>query len=355
MQTQRWAVLGALAVTLIAAAPLHAQDSAAASALYDKGFAEMQAGKFATACPALAESYRLDPLPGALFTLADCEAKAGRLATAVARYDEYLAMFARMTPKEQTGQRGRDKLAAAAKVSLVPRVPTITLKLPASAPPGTQVMRDGLLLNTPALGMALPVDPGEHVITTQAPGGPKHEQRFTIGEGEKKEVDLEVVPPPAPEPSAAAPSQSAPVAPASSAIPVPKAPSSAADQRGPKQVPRGGSSHTGAWVFGGIGLAGIALGSVMGVMTLGKKSTVDKECKGTACSDAGMEAVEDGRTLGLVSTIGFGVGAAGVATAVILLLASSGGEKRSEARPRLQPIVGSPGHAGAVMGIRGCW
>jgi hypothetical protein len=120
-------------------------------------------------------------------------------------------------------------------------------------------------------------------------------------------------------------------------------------------VHKGGSSHTGAWIIGGIGLAGIAVGSVMGVMALGKKSTVDKECNDLACSDAGMTAVDDGKKFALVSTIGFGVGAAGLATSVILLLASSDSPKPSDARTKIRPIVGSHGTSGALFGVQGAW
>src|SRR5438477_5379956 len=86
-----------------------AQDLAAAEALFNKGLADMQAGHYDTGCPSIAESYRLDPRPGTLFTLAECEAKGGKLATAVARYEDYLQLFARLTPDQQAKQKGRER------------------------------------------------------------------------------------------------------------------------------------------------------------------------------------------------------------------------------------------------------
>ena len=65
----------------------------------------MLAGRYDTGCPELAESYRLDPAPGTLFTLAECERKGGNIATALARYDDYLQLFNRMSPDEQAHQR----------------------------------------------------------------------------------------------------------------------------------------------------------------------------------------------------------------------------------------------------------
>src|SRR5262245_36397156 len=88
-----------------------AQEAGAADALYERGLADMKDGRYETGCPALAESYRMEPKPGALFTLATCESRWGRLATAVAHYDEYLRLFARLSPQEQAKQRGRDQVA----------------------------------------------------------------------------------------------------------------------------------------------------------------------------------------------------------------------------------------------------
>src|SRR5260221_14760041 len=96
----------ALALSLPAANAL-AQDVSTAKAMFDKGVQDMEAGKFDSGCPALQESYRLDPRPGTLFTLAECFAKGGKTASAVARYEDYLNVFSRMTPEEQGKQHGR--------------------------------------------------------------------------------------------------------------------------------------------------------------------------------------------------------------------------------------------------------
>jgi hypothetical protein len=49
-------------------------------------------------------------------------------------------------------------------------VPTLTLLLPANAPAGTTVTRNGETLGSAALGLPLPVDPGRYEIVTRAPG-----------------------------------------------------------------------------------------------------------------------------------------------------------------------------------------
>ncbi|APR80132.1 Hypothetical protein A7982_05479 [Minicystis rosea] len=198
-----------LAFAFLSAAPATSwgQDLAAAEALFNKGLADMEAGRFDTACPAIGESYRLDPRGGTLFTLAECEAKAGKIATAVARYEDYLQFFSRLEPKKQKQQLGREKIAMEQKQALNQDVPLLTLVLPPNAPPDAHVLRDGVDLARPAMGIALPVDPGEHVIVVQIPGQPPTEQRITIAKREKKTLPIEIKiqvkkaePPPPPEP-----------------------------------------------------------------------------------------------------------------------------------------------------------
>jgi hypothetical protein len=160
---------------------------------FERGVELMEAGRFAQACPLIEESYRVDPRPGTLFTLAECEAKRGRLATAVARYDEYLKMYEGLPQAKKAAQRERERESRAQKAELEMQIPKLVLILPEGAPPGTVVKRDGAVVAVSALGAALEVDPGEHVVTTQAPGGPVTEERVTVKRTERKEVRLKVV------------------------------------------------------------------------------------------------------------------------------------------------------------------
>lgn len=298
----------ACALSLCAlAAPARAQDAAAAKALFDRGVGDMQGERYAQACPAIEESYHLDPRAGTLFTLAECEAKRGRLATAVARYDEYLALYARLSGEQLRKQGDRDKRAHSQKAALGPRVPMLTLSLLPGAPPGTLVKRDGAELSAAALGVASPVDPGEHVATTQAPGGPVTTVPVTLGEGEKKQIILPVK-------EAAASPKVEPLAPVVAPIVAP----------GPRAEPGPSGRRTAAYVVGGVGVAGLVLGGVMGGLALADKSVIAQHCDvggdPTACDATGFSAASSANAKALASSVGFGVGAAGVVTAVILLL-----------------------------------
>ena len=108
-------------------------------------------------------------------------------------------------------------------------------------------------------------------------------------------------------------------------VPPESAPKPAAEPREAAPPPTGPSGRRiGAFVAGGVGVAGLILGGVMGALTLGKKGVIDARCNvgGIAahCRPDGYAAAESAKTLGLVSTIGFGVGIAGVGMAAVLLL-----------------------------------
>src|SRR5689334_19256125 len=116
-------LVSALFSSLALASPAFADDPAAAEALFNRGRADMDAGRYEAGCKAIAESQRLDPRPGTLFTLAVCEKEWGRIASAMTHYGDYLAFYDRMTPAQQARQGDRPKEAKAQRESLAPQVP----------------------------------------------------------------------------------------------------------------------------------------------------------------------------------------------------------------------------------------
>jgi len=324
-----------------------AQDAATAGALFDKGVTDMQAGRFDSGCPAIEESQRMDPHPGTLFTLAECQAKWGKVASAVAHYQDYVAVVPRLPTDQQARHRERVAMANAQLAKLKPIVPTLTLVLPASAPPGTTVTRNGVLLQGAALGLALPVDPGEYAIVTHLPSGEERSIKLKLALSEAKRVALEL-PATAPGPAAASTPAESPNAAPSAEKPAEGAP--------PTQASGSGRSRAPAYVAGGIGVAGVVLGSVTGILVLGKASTVKNDCNGTTCSSAtGVNAADSGKSLAWVSDIGFGVGIVGLTTAAILLLSQPKAEPTARVAPaRWEPLVaGTKG--GAWAGLERRW
>jgi hypothetical protein len=316
--------------SLLFAVNAAAQDTATAGALFDKGVADMEAKHFASACPAIEESQRIDPRPGTLFTLAECLAQWGKAASAVARYQEYVDLVPLLAPQQQARHRDRLATARAQITKLKPTVPTLTLVLAASAPAGTTVTRNGEALGSAALGLALPVDPGEYEIVTRAPGVPDRQTRVTLELGDVKRLELETG---AAAPKPNVPPEAPPAAPAAAVGVEKKVPAES-----PRAPASGSGRRTAAYVAGGVGIAGIALGSVTGILALGKKQTVSDNCPNHDCNDAGYSAVTSGKSLALVSTIGFGVGIAGVVLGGVLLLTGSDAKPEQSART-WQPVL----------------
>src|SRR5258708_2013252 len=91
--------LSCLIAVFAAALPARAQkpseaDVNAADALFQSAKAAMDRGDLATACPRFAESQRLDPAVGTTLNLGECEARSGKLAAALAHYEEARAALA---------------------------------------------------------------------------------------------------------------------------------------------------------------------------------------------------------------------------------------------------------------------
>ena len=60
----------------------------------------------------------------------------------------------------------------------------LTIKLPAAAPAGTIVRRAGKVLLASSLGVAVRLDPGEHLVVVEYPGTEPREHLVTLSSGE---------------------------------------------------------------------------------------------------------------------------------------------------------------------------
>jgi hypothetical protein len=331
---RRGLILTTLCLSSIAALPgaARADEPAAADpaapdpdAMFKAALKDMTDKKLDRACPAMRESYRLDRRPVVLFYLGQCEDEAGKIATALGVYDEYLALFDKLSPSEQKEEAEREEQATLRREALSRVLPKVTLKLPDDAPAGTKLSRtsrDGVQIPL-ALNAPLPVDPGEVILRVQAPGRPDWDHRFFIFSGEKKTVEVPL--PPADKRTERAARLGKPIEPVPSYLPPLEN-----DSQGQRIA---------AYVSAGIGVAAIAVGAISGMYTLGQKGTIEGACRGQACNGDGEKAKDEAATFGTLSTVTFAVGGAALATGVILYLTApapaklSGAPSRVVARP----------------------
>jgi hypothetical protein len=324
----------------VAVAPykVHAQD---AQALFDEGLSDMKSGRYKIGCALIKKSLDIDPRPGTEFTLAECFSKAGKFASAVELYDRYLAAFDAMPADQKTDsdQKARADISRSERTRLVSLVSWLTVKLPAAAPVGVLVTKDGEPFPRGLFGVATAVDPGPHVFTSRTPDGPLIEQRVDIAAGERRTVSLQV-------PGAAVPPDE--VTPPTETEPQPDK----SERRNPLMP----------WVYvsGGIGAAGLITGAVAGGILLSKRKTIFTECPtkrpdgSHVCSEKGFAAADSAQnTVAPITTVALSVGAAGAATAVLLFVIGNRGESSSsETVKRTLPVI-DVGNGRAVLGLTG--
>src|SRR5262249_53005866 len=118
---------------------------------------------YAEACPKLEESQRLDPGIGTLFNLADCQEHVGKTASALSNFLDVV------NATKVLGQSARETAARTRAAALQSRGPKLNISA-ADTPGQCEINRDGFRVERGLWGSAVPVDPGEHVVTASLPG-----------------------------------------------------------------------------------------------------------------------------------------------------------------------------------------
>jgi hypothetical protein len=98
----------------------------------------------------------------------------------------------------------------------------------------------------------------------------------------------------------------------------------------------GSGRKVAAWVIGGVGVVGVAVGGVCTYLALSDFSDIKKKYDPSKDSQ--------GKTYATVQWVGYGVGAAAIVTAVILLATGNDAPKSVALAPAL-----GPGMAGAAL------
>ena len=293
------------------------RDPAAATALFQEGRAALEAKDYATACPKLEESMRLDPHVGTLISLAQCDEGLAKIALARTHWQQAVDLA-------RAYGDSREAFAAEQLARVDLRVPRLTLRRSATAPPEMSVKRDGADVSPSSQDLPLPVEPGSHDITIVAPGYWPRSVTIELAEAESKEVILE---PGAPLPS---PAHAEP------------APAARVETKEPTARPAGLSAlRVGAIAVGAGGLVGLGLGSVWGVQAISGKSGRPGVCDGDVCDAQGARVRRDALTAGDESTVAFIIGGALVATGVVLWVLAPSPKQPHTASLRIVPAVGS--------------
>lgn len=318
--------LSAASLLLLAPSAAWAGNEAAAEALFVEAQKLVKEKKYAEACPKFAESNRLDRGAGTLIHLADCYEKNKQTASAWATYKEAASAA------QALGRADWQKLATQRSSALEPKLAKLTIKVE-SPVDKIEVTTDGAPYAQASWGVPLPVDVGAHTIEASAPGYKPFKTIATVAkDGEKLDVivpKLEAAPKdvaegPKPEPVKAPPAE--------------------------KEDDGSGQRAVG-FIVAGVGVAGLAAGGITGLMALGKNNDSKEKCPndGACASQEGVDANDSAKSLGLVSTIAFGAGAALIVGGAVLIFTAPKGSSKEAARVRVTPTAGANG-GGFVIG-----
>jgi len=201
-----------------------------------------------------------------------------------------------------------------------------------------RVSIDGLPLVQRLEGKAIWVDPGKHTFRFEVAGQAPVDKELVLVEGEKDRREAITIGTPRAVPQ--------PPPPATPAVTPSAAP--------PADQSSWSTQKTLAVVAGGVGIAGVVLGSALGLTANSKWVSAQSECN-SACGSgtAAQNDASDAHNLAKLSNVSFAVGGVALAGAVVLWFTAPGGGDATPpattgTRWQLVPVVGS-GNGGAVL------
>jgi serine/threonine-protein kinase len=301
------------ALTAPSAVAAAGRDEVGARVLFAEGRRLADAGRYAEACLEFEESLRLDPGVGTSFNLADCEEHLGRTASAWARFLEVAAA----TKLE------RQRVARARAAALEPRLARLAIEVRAPPAVGQIVERDGGPVGIAAWGIAVPVDPGPHLIASRAPGRKNWAQSVTVPDG----PGTTVVSVPTLEARSGADPRLALGSAPSTGAPAPlvdaTASTSAKSASAATPAPAVGRWSLPVLALGALGAVGLTTGAALALAVSSENNEAMSLCPGSSCQDLDEKArhdglVEDARSHRVLAVVGAGVGAAALLAAAYL-------------------------------------
>ncbi len=332
LYSSRTAACTAALLLSVWAQPLFAQSDeqrSAARELATEGATAFNAEQYREAVEYFTKAESLVHAPPHLMFLARSHVKLGQFVKA---REAYLKVIKEQLPANAPQAfRDAQSTASGELAQIEPKIGKLAIRV--DMPEGVKdlvVTLDGAQIPNVVLGVPQPADPGEHVVEAKAPGYMSEPQKVTLAEAERGAVTvkLEVDPNAPKEAAAAAPGDAG-------ATPGTDSNASATQDKGVDQAQ--GGSKVPAYVAFGVGAVGLGLGTVFLLQWSGKNSEEDDICNlpGGACpldKKSEVEALDSGeKTASIISIAGFGLGAAGIVTGIVLLASSGGSDSKSGA------------------------
>jgi hypothetical protein len=300
MASNRWAWLLGACVTfgsnLAGAQPTPAQKETARG-LMAEGRELREQGDAASALTRFSAADSIMNVPTTGFEVAATQVQLGQLVEARETLRRVLALP--QSPDDPEPFNEARSKARALDQQLATRIGSLRF-----APSGVEsgaldVSVDGERVPRAVLSLPFRVNPGKHQIVAHSRG---RELRLDVLVAEAQAVDLPLAfdNDARPAPAVAAPAASEP---AESPAPVSAPPT----ERRPLPPL--------AYVGGGVGVLGLAVGSVAGISAMSHKNAAKRDCVGGNCPPSTWNDLDAARSMATVSTVGFAVGLLGFAVA----------------------------------------
>lgn len=329
--------LVALIVCLLAshAAAASPEAEAAAEALFLEGRRLFEAGNYEGACRKLTESQRLDPALGTELNLAECYLRLGKTASAWAQFRALRAAA------RKAGDVEREQLATSRIAEIEPKLSYLIVEVaPGAKVEGLKVEGDEFVITPTMFGTPLPVDPGVHVVKASAPGKRSFSQNVSVAEAaDRVTVRVPVLESPTPEPSPQMGSSVVPAAAPAQAVTEPRSATGAGPTDNRASDP-GSTQRLFALGTGAVGVLAVGAGIYFGLSAKKKESDSEAYCRPddkSLCSPTGVELLNDAGDFALLANVGFAVGGAALAAAVVLYVTAP--TKPTRAKIELLPRV----------------
>jgi hypothetical protein len=289
-----------------------AADKAAAEALFEEGRALLDKQP-EQACAKFEASQELDAGLGTLLYLADCYERVGKTASAWATYLEAAAIA------KERGQADRMKVARTRAAALEPKLSKLTVTTSeAHRIAGFELRDNGRSVPQASWNVALPVDPGSHLIEAMAPGRKPWSTTIDVpAGGASQRLDVPEL--------AALPEER----PATQETPVERETPMRAPPVEADAAPTSGSGQrTVGLILGGVGVVGIGVGSFFGLNAISKNDDSLDECTTKSlCNETGVNLRNEAKDAATISTIAFVAGGALLTTGIVLYLTAPSGQE----------------------------
>jgi hypothetical protein len=313
-----------------AAGPAVAQESPAdlkrARAQFQRGIELEQASNWTEAIQQFREVGQVRMTPQVRFHIAFCEENLGRLVTALGGYD--LAL----TEADTVGSDFKSEVETA-MARLREKIPKLLIERGSGAE-AALVQLDGIDLGASQIGVEVPLDPGPHTVTANAPGFIPFSATADLKEREvtKVTIELEIAPEPVTPP------------PPTRVVMVPR------DE---------GPSRTVPYIIGGAGIVFLGAGGALYALRQSTLADLEQDCPDrNECATSNRDSYDRVKFYDVAAPVAAGVGVAAIGTAVALIIF----EKKPENKPAktkkaalgidlVVPIASANGSfAGAILG-----